>query len=136
MTFHFPIERGKIREFARSTKSDNPAYRGQQPLIPPTFLTTAGKLWDDSGSAAVLAELDFDLGRVLHAAEEYEFFGAPPRAGQTLAALERVDRRWQKESSRGGVLRFATIVTEYRDEDGAVVAEQRTTLVETAAVAP
>jgi hypothetical protein len=130
MTFRFPIERGKIREFARATESNSPAYFGQRPLIPPTFLTTAAKFWDDTGSAAVLAELNFDLSRVLHASEEFEFFTAPPRAGQTLTAAERVDSRWQKQSSRGGLLSFATIVTEYRDEDGELVAEQRTTLAE------
>ena len=101
-------------------------------MIPPTFLTTAQNFWADPSAARPVAALGFNLARVLHGEEEYEFFGPPPRAGQTLAVTSRIGDQWEKEGKRGGVMRFAKIVTEYRDSSGELVAEQRTTLVETA----
>jgi hypothetical protein len=72
------------------------------------------------------------LARLLHGEEEFEFFGALPSAGEVLHAHTRLGDRWEKEGKRGGVMKFARLVTEFRDGAGALVAEQRTTLVETA----
>lgn len=130
MSFEVPIERGKIREFARAAKSRNPAYDGPDAVVPPTFLTTANNFWAEGESG--FGGLDFELARVLHGEEEFEFFGPPPRAGPTLTATPRIGDRWEKEGKRGGVMRFAKLVTEYRDEAGNLVAEQRTTVIETA----
>jgi hypothetical protein len=131
MAFEIPIERGKIREFARATGSSNPAYDGPDAVIPPTFLTTAGNFWA-SPEDLPTAGLGFELARVLHGEEEYEFFGPPPRAGQVLSVTSRLGEQWEKDGKRGGTMRFAKIVTEYRDGAGALVAEQRTTVIETA----
>ena len=39
--FEMDIERGKIHEFARATRSNHPDhFIGDHPVIPPTFLTT------------------------------------------------------------------------------------------------
>ena len=130
MPYDIPIERGKIREFARAAGSRNPAYDGPDAVIPPTFLTTAANFWAGPGDQSF--DLGFELARVLHGEEEYEFFGPPPRAGQTLSASSRLGDRWEKEGKRGGTMRFARLVTEYRDEHGTLVAEQRTTVIETA----
>jgi hypothetical protein len=130
MANEIPIERGKIREFAHATSSANPAYDRPDAVIPPTFLTTAGNFWADGHDR--IAELGFELSRVLHGEEEFEFFGPPPQAGQTLVFASRVTDRWEKEGKRGGTMRFAKMITEYRDETGALVAEQRHTLIETA----
>jgi hypothetical protein len=132
MSYEMPVERGKIREFARAAKSKNAAYDSPEAVIPPTFLTTAQNFWADPTAMRPVAELGFNLARVLHGEEEYEFFGPPPRAGQTLEVTSRIGDRWEKEGKRGGTMRFAKIVTEYRDSSGELVAEQRTTLVETA----
>ena len=78
-----------------------------------------------------MAGIDCDLARVLHGEEEYGFLGPPPRAGQTLTVTSRLGDQWKKEGKRGGVMRFATIVNEYRDAAGDLVAEQRTTVIET-----
>ncbi|HKI41142.1 MAG TPA: dehydratase, partial [Mycobacterium sp.] len=43
------LERGKIAEFAEAMASGNPAYRGADAVIPPTFLTTAGR-WAPPGA--------------------------------------------------------------------------------------
>lgn len=130
MAYEVPIERGKIREFARAAQSRNSAYDGLAAVIPPTFLTTAGNFW--SNETSVLTQLGFELARLLHGEEEFEFFGPLPHAGQTLTASSRIGERWEKEGKRGGVMRFAKLITEYRDESGELVAEQRTTVIETA----
>jgi hypothetical protein len=130
VSYEIPIERGKIREFARAAQSRNPAYERPDAVIPPTFLTTAQNFWA-SGPSPV-ADLGFELARLLHGEEEYEFFGPPPGAGDVLTVESRLGRQWEKEGKRGGTMRFAQIVTEYRDSSGRLVAEQRTTAIETA----
>jgi hypothetical protein len=132
LSYEIPIERGKIREFARATKSTQAAYDRAEAVIPPTFLTTAQHFWTPPADNGVWDELGFDLARVLHGEEEFEFFGPLPTAGQVLHAQARLGERWEKEGKRGGTMRFARIVTEFRDGEGTLVAEQRTTVVETA----
>ena len=131
MSYEFPVEWGKIREFATAAMSDNPAYQAPDAVVPPTFLIAAANFWaapaDDPG-----ARLGFDMRRVLHAEEEYIFHGPPPRAGETLVASARLGERYEKEGKRGGRMRFAVLVTEFRDRSGVLAAERRTTVVETA----
>ncbi len=99
-------------------------------MIPPTFLTHARLAWEPLEMSPVL-DLGFDLGRLLHGEEEYVFHGPPPRAGQTLHVTSRMGDRWEKQGKRGGVMRFAKIVSDFRDESGELVATQTTTLLET-----
>jgi hypothetical protein len=131
MSYEFPIDYSKVREFARAVKTEHPAHRGSRPVIPPTMLTSARWLWEPSERPG-FADLDFDPARILHGEEEYVFHGPPPRAGQVLTCETRVTDRYEKPGRRGGQLRFATIVTEFRDGTGRLVAEQRSTIVETA----
>ena len=50
-----PIERGKIREFARACLSTNPEYvDAPSPVSPPTFLTTVN-FWMGSGTSPLAA---------------------------------------------------------------------------------
>lgn len=132
MAYEIPIERGKIREFARAAKSSHAEHDGADAVIPPTFLTTAQNFWADPEAARPIAQLGFQLARVLHGEEEYEFFGPPPRAGQVLHAETALGEQWEKEGKRGGTMRFAKVVTTFRDDAGTIVAEQRTTVIETA----
>lgn len=131
MTYEIPIERGKIREFARATKSRSEAYTGEAPVVPPTFLTTARLFWEPRDQDP-MSTLDFDMRRLLHGEEEYLFHGPLPRAGEVLQVEARLLDQWTKEGKRGGEMRFFRIVNEFRDSTGTLVAEQRTTLVETA----
>lgn len=129
--YTLPLERGKIREFARATQSDNAAYDGPDAVLPPTFLTTAGLVWEPEDEID-LTDLGLDLRRVLHAEEEYVFHGPPSRAGQTLSVTARLGEVYRKTGRRGGELTFVTLVREFQDELGVLVAEQYTTLVQTA----
>jgi hypothetical protein len=123
------IERGKIGEFADAMLTDNPAYRGPGAIIPPTFLTSAAR-WAPPG---VRVNVGFDRKRLLHGEQEYVFYGELPAAGDTLTAQEKVVDRFSKPGKRGGEMRFATVVTEYRDAVGALVAEAKATFIERAA---
>jgi hydroxyacyl-ACP dehydratase HTD2-like protein with hotdog domain len=129
MSYQMPIEAGKIAEFARATQSSNSAYLGADPISPATFLTTS-QFWA-SPDQSKLRKLGFDLKRVLHAEEEYVFPAGPVRAGQTLTVTSRLEKTFEKLGRRGGVMRFGVVVNEFRDQADRLVAEQRTTIVET-----
>jgi hypothetical protein len=129
--YEWPIEFGKVREFAQAVKSKNTAHLGDQAVIPPTFLTTARLVWEPADQSAI-AHLGFDMARVLHGEEEYEFFGRLPQAGQVLQVESRVEAQFEKPGGRGGTMRFAVVVNEFSDAGGTPVARQRTTVIETA----
>jgi len=126
--YEMVVERGKIAEFAAAMQSDDPAYRGPDAIVPPTFLTS-GALWAPEG---VRVDVGFDRKRLLHGEQEYVFHGPPPRAGDVLTVVDRIEDRYEKPGKRGGKMRFAVVVTEYRAPDGTLVAEGRSTLIETA----
>jgi hypothetical protein len=125
-----PIERGKIREFARACQTANSAYLDDPtPVAPPTFLTTVN-FWSGGGTSP-LQRLDIDLRRLLHGGQEYVFHGPPPRAGTELTFQTRVDQIYEKQGRRGGTMTFIETVTEFRDPQGTLVAEARSTAIET-----
>jgi hypothetical protein len=131
--FTMDIERGKIREFARATRSTNPSYLDDpRPVVPATFLTTTF-FWQDA-AANPWAAVAMDQSRGLHAEQEYVFHGPPPRAGTRLTCQSRVAEIYEKQGRRGGTLTFAVLVTEFRDPAGRLVAESRMTGVETGEV--
>jgi hypothetical protein len=136
--FPIEIERGKIIEFAHATHSNNPAYlQDPRPVSPPTFLTTQlfWQVWaeqaDPAGDPNPWHHVDVDQTRGLHAEQEYIFHGPPPRAGDKLTAQSRIAEIYDKDGRRGGILTFAVMITEFRDESGRLVAEARLTGVET-----
>jgi hypothetical protein len=126
-----PIEAGKVREFAQAAKSTDPAHLGPDAMVTPTYLSVARLAWEPLEESPML-DLGFDLRRILHGEEEYVFHGPPPRAGEELTFESTIEDRYEKPGRRGGAMRFATVVTTFRGPDGAVVAEQRSTIVETA----
>ena len=127
--FTLDVERGKIREFARAVRSSH-----EGPVIPPTFLTTAF-FWQ-TGDADPWQAVAMDQRKGLHAEQEFVFHGPPPRAGTTLTATSRIADITTKPGRRGGELTFVTMVTEFRDADGNLVAEAKLTGVETSHLDP
>jgi acyl dehydratase len=133
--FELDIERGKVREFARAVRAtDRAFFDGERPIAPPTFLTTTFFWEQDVAGANPWHEVKMDQRRGMHAEQEYVFHGPPPRAGTRLHCRSRISDVFQKQGKRGGVLRFAVMVTEFRDGKGALVAEARMTGVETETV--
>jgi hypothetical protein len=130
--FAMVVELGKVREFARATKSRNAAYEGapgDRPVSPATFLMSSA-FWTDPASDPWQG-LDRNFERLLHGEQEFVFHGEPPRAGDVLTGRSRIDRVYTKQGKRGGSMQFTETVTEYRDATGRLVAEARGTSIET-----
>ncbi len=130
----FPVEAGHIMMFARAIGDPNPAYdpsadrADDAPVIaPPTFTMAsaqfdpeytlrprAGEPWFGSASGPGFRRDGHRGG--LHAEQHFEYH-RPLRAGQTLTVTHREGDTWEKESRRGGTLRFSEQITEYHDAD-------------------
>jgi len=131
------IERGKIREFAKAIKDDDPLYFDEAyatteagGIVPPiTFLQTVGH-WGEGGGRL---RVPFDLKRVLHGEQEYEFL-KPIHAGDVLTAVSRIVDIYEKPGKRGGSMNFAVTETEYKNERGELVARARHITIETGQV--
>ena len=130
-SYEYRVELGKTREFAKALQSSNPEFcEGPRPVVLPTFLVTATQWGPDDFNLTEF--VGFDRKRILHGSQEYRYFGEPPRAGDVLTAHVRLTDRYEKKGGRGGLMQFAVVSTEFRDASGAVVAESRMTLIETA----
>ncbi|MGO8859982.1 MAG: MaoC family dehydratase N-terminal domain-containing protein [Acidimicrobiales bacterium] len=128
--FKMHVELGKIREFARATKSKNPEYLGdEEPVAPTTFLCTAGFWMPEVVTPAGDGGSGYE--RILHGGTEYTFYGPPPKAGTVLYVTQRPGPSWEKTGRRGGAMKFSESIMEYRDEAGNLVAETRNTVIET-----
>ena len=125
------VERGKIREFARATGSEAPDYFAvADPVSPPTFLTTA-RFWETPEARAFGKDLGIDPHRLLHGEQEYLFEGPPPRAGAKLHARTVVEEIYDKDGRRGGTMTFVVTRTDFTDDGGIIVAQARSTAIET-----
>ena len=125
-------EEGKIREFALATKSTNRAYGvgGTPPSTSPVTFLASSMFWQGPDSSP-LSDAGLNFERILHGEQEFVFPGPPPAPGTVLAAQARIDRVYEKEGKRGGTMTFAELVTEFCDEAGNLVAESRSTIIET-----
>ena len=128
--FRVVVEEGKVREFARATKSSNPDYLGEGPATSPVTFLTSSAFWQGPENSP-WGDTPLNFERVLHGEQEFVFPGPPPPPGTVLNAEARIDKVYEKEGKRGGTMTFVEVVYEYRDESGAVVAESRSTIIET-----
>src|SRR5262249_13737035 len=123
--FSVPIEWGKVREFARAIRDPNPAYFDSESAkrehggipVPVTFLQTSA-FWQNAESAP---SLNFDMRRILHGEQEFEFF-KPILVGDTLAGVTKVADLYEKEGGRGGKMTFLVIETIYTNQKNEKVA--------------
>ncbi len=133
--YEMDIERGKIRDFARAMSAPLPEFiDAPLPLIPASFLITAAYSWGYSlerPRGTVFEQIDHDLSVPLHAEESFRFHGALPRAGDRLHCRASLENVWRKRGGRGGDLTFLTMLTEFRNAAGELVAEERSTTVTT-----
>ena len=98
------------------------AVFGQDDGVPPTFLTAA----EFSVLPGVVGDprLGLDFTRVLHGTQEYTY-ERPVRVGETLAVRARIDGVRRK-----GINGFLTLVMEFLDDEGALVATARSVMIE------
>ncbi len=131
--FRFDVEYGKLQEFVRAIATADPAYaEGDRPVVPPTFLTSMFHWERNVADSNPWPQVEMSKKRGVHAEQEYIFHGPPPRAGDRLTAQSRIDDVWEKVGRRGGKLVFVTMITEFRNPEGELVAEAKMTAVETA----
>ena len=86
-TAPYEVGREKIREFADAIGDGNPAYRGADPIAPPTFAFVIGSraLEELLGDA----ELGLRLDRIVHGAQKFSYT-RPIKAGDEIAATATI----------------------------------------------
>ena len=85
----YDITAAKIAEFAAAIEDANPAYTGEEPLAPPTFLAViAATAWE-----AMFAdpELDLALRKIVHGDQGYRY-RRQLRAGDRVTGTLRIDK--------------------------------------------
>jgi hypothetical protein len=135
------VEAGKVEEFARSLRNDDPVYRDDAVAsdrgfesIPAqlTFTRTArfpryrSEGRDDIRPFA----FGFDPERLLHAEQEYEYT-RPVRVGDVLRGEITLTDVYRREGDRGGEMTFAVTELDFYDRDDGHVLTERGTIVET-----
>jgi len=108
------VEEGKIREFARATRSRSAEhFRPRDPVSPVTFLACCALWMGEENSAWQGVTRDF--ANILHGEQEFSFHGPPPVAGTELIGLQSIDRTYEKVGARGGAMTFTEVVTRFRN---------------------
>ncbi|MBP6878652.1 MAG: MaoC family dehydratase N-terminal domain-containing protein [Phenylobacterium sp.] len=147
----FPVEFSHILMFARSVGDENPVYCDPQSaasteaggiIAPPTFVEASAQFdpdyflrpkpsrpWFGSGrnptgtpphkDTEAKGDGSSDSGG-LHAEQHYEYY-RHVRPGDVLSVTTRAGDSWERESKRGGRLKFSESITEYRDQNGELV---------------
>jgi acyl dehydratase len=115
----FPIEEGKVREFAIAVGDEN------HHSVPLTFATVAGH-WRDQ--AAMLERLALDIRRVVVGSSEWEYH-ASVGIGDRLRGARVVTDVRDKAGERG-TMSFITLETRLHRNDGELAVVQRDTVIE------
>lgn len=85
----YEVTGAKIAEFAAALGDDNPAYRGADPIAPPTFAAViAGRAWDALWADQ---ELGLALSRIVHG-DQRLIHRRPLRAGDQVSATLTIDK--------------------------------------------
>ncbi|AWK76483.1 hypothetical protein CBI38_34405 (plasmid) [Rhodococcus oxybenzonivorans] len=144
--FSFPIEAGHIMMFARALGDDNPVYYDESDeetrrrggiTAPPTFVAAAAQFdpdwpyrprvgveWNGSGRGPGTAPVSSGGGTSLHAEQHYEYH-VPLRPGDVLRVDRELGDSWEKESRRGGMLKFSEEVTRFVNQRGELAVTAR-----------
>ena len=134
--FPLPVERSKVREFAKALLDDDPVYQAETVArdagfdgipAPLTFAAAAMHFRDD---LQVFEQLDFDLGRVRHGETTWEYL-APVHVGDELVARRRVADITTRTGKRGGDMTLVTFEIEFVNQRGETVLRERDVIIET-----
>jgi len=88
-TAPYEVSAAKITEFAAAIGDANPAYAGEQPLAPPTFVAViASTAWESMFDDA---ELELALRRIVHGDQRFSY-ARPLRAGDRVTAALTIDK--------------------------------------------
>ena len=85
----YQVSAAKIAEFATALGDDNPRYRDESPIAPPTFAAViSAQAWNHLFSDP---ELELSLERIVHGDQGFTFH-RPMRAGDVVIATVIIDR--------------------------------------------
>jgi peroxisomal enoyl-CoA hydratase 2 len=135
----FPVERVHVLLFARAVGDERPLVgmegspSGSSGVVPPTFTEarqqfisdypwrpSRGRPWIGSGATASGTGHAATGEATLHAEQHFTYV-RHPRVGDRLTAHAQSGEAWTKTNSRGHVLEFQEVVTEFRDAAGELV---------------
>jgi len=128
------VEKGRLRFFAKAINETDPVYTdedaareaGHRSLpVPPSFLMCLEAEGRDSDHI-VQDIFGFDLGRILHAEQGFEYHGLA-YAGDVLTFDTRVVDVYEK---KGGALTFVVQQTRVTNQEGQHIADIRSSLVQ------
>jgi peroxisomal enoyl-CoA hydratase 2 len=130
---------GKVAEFARAVRDDNPAHydpdaareRGFEAVPAPLTFTRVSAFPHNRPEG--VEGTGFDLGLepvIIHGEQAYEF-ERPLVAGDVLDGETTLAEVYQREGRRGGTMTFVEYETAYYDQDGDLVVTDRSTAIET-----
>ncbi|UHQ96377.1 FAS1-like dehydratase domain-containing protein [Natrinema halophilum] len=134
MEFTFPVEAGKIEEFADAIYSNHEIFRDEAAAAeegyssipaPLTFVETYR--FERSRHPSYEPDEFFDEQLALHGAQEYDIH-RQPEAGDQLTAKRSLEETFTKEGSNGELI-FGIFKTEYEDADGEPVVTTRKTRI-------
>lgn len=130
--FEFPISAGKIKEFSKAIKAENPLYIDEKhaksegypgALMPPTFLVTFP-------FHIPMADAVMDTMKILGMNEKTSIHGEatfenyrPIYSGEKLICKMRIGNIYRKEKPEGKAMTFVEILFEYFDKKGAPAAK-------------
>ncbi|MFL6045632.1 MAG: MaoC family dehydratase N-terminal domain-containing protein [Propionibacteriaceae bacterium] len=85
----YQVSAAKIAEFATALGDDNPRYRGQSPIAPPTFAAViSAPAWDALFNDP---ELELSVARIVHGDQRFTFI-RPLHAGDVVIATATIDK--------------------------------------------
>jgi acyl dehydratase len=131
--FTADVEKGRLRFFAKAIGESNPVYTDEAAAMaagykslpaPPTFAMALDMEGPDL--MPVLEFLNMDLARILHGAQDFEYF-APICAGDSITVTSRIVDIFDK---KGGALDFVVMENTYTNQDAVQVAKATSTLVQ------
>lgn len=135
-TTRFPVERSKVREFARALDDRDPVYTDADAAraagfdaipVPPTFVVSAMH-WRDEDELGAASGLD--MHRVLHGECGWEYH-APVAVGDELTATSRIRDVTTRHGRRGGTMILVSTETDITNQRGELVVRQTDVFIET-----
>lgn len=139
--YRFPVEGGKIAEFARAIGDDSPVFRDRDRAVaqgyadvpaPLTYSVVSNHFADpaQSGGRYLSEVLGMDMGRIVQGEHAWEYH-RPLVAGMELEATMSLVADERKTGRRGGEMRIVVREVVYRDQAGDDVLTERITTIET-----
>ena len=134
----FEIEAGKVEEFARAVKDDDPIHRDETAATERGFERIPAPLTFERVSMfpryRTVEKYGIDLGfqeeYTIHGEQAYEY-ERPMMVGDVLTGETTLVDVYERDGNRGGTMTFAVLETEYTDQDGDLVLTARSTAIET-----